>query len=698
MKAVKWSYPFTAFFMGKLRKLQKERRNWCMRGIFTVLLILSLLSSYAFAQEKKQEFKLQEVTVTESKFEQPQDEQTHKIDVVGREEIESINMPNRNLSEIIKYLPGNFVNPLSRNDANWGSYGGLGPKYNSWLLDGLPIDSFVDPMSLDPVYLLRVEVHRGPASVLYPNYMTMDFAGNITPLAGITNLITKDRIEKPLTKISLGYGSWNTINARLYHEGNAGAFNYFLGANYEQSDYKNYGTNPSWLNMIDDPDYKKFKGFLKTTYFFSPETKLSLFIHHTQHEGDAGRPNRGYDHQYDLVNLIFTTSLSKDLILSAKAGYRYYDRSWQEDNFPPDLSLREEDGVKQNIFPFDISINYKHLGKSILTAGVDAQFSTYETYARIGGVRNTGNDVSARSFGVYVQEKLIIDRWVLRGGLRYSYTKHDYDRLSGVEPGVSSKSWDQIIWSFGVRYNLFDNLGLFANAGSSYLVPSAKSVGGTLRETDRGVPGRNGQLPNPGLKPEKGYSFDIGFDYWVMNNLNLNFRGFYHITKDTIVENVISQDPSQTQSVNAGKAYTKGVEFEAQYFVSDRIKTFANLTLTDTEVKNSIDRAQDGSDIPFVPNLIFNLGATAQLPYGFSISPYIQYVGRYYDSTDRTNRREFGEYATVNLNLKKELFRTEKYYSNLILELNNLFNKKYEMPWQFQDPGFNAMLRWEWNF
>jgi outer membrane receptor protein involved in Fe transport len=48
-------------------------------------------------------------------------------------------------------------------------------------------------MSLDFIYLERIEVHRGPASVLYPNYMTMDFAGNQTPLAGITNLITKEK-------------------------------------------------------------------------------------------------------------------------------------------------------------------------------------------------------------------------------------------------------------------------------------------------------------------------------------------------------------------------------------------------------------------------------------------------------------------------------------------------------------------------
>ncbi|MCX7771453.1 MAG: Plug domain-containing protein, partial [Proteobacteria bacterium] len=146
-----------------------------MKIITLLVLTISLIFvQSAYSETKKEDFKFQEITVTEAKIEQKPQELTHKVDVIDNKEIENLNLPNRNLSELIKYTPGNFVNPLSRNDANWGSYGGLGPKYNGWLLDGLPIDSFVDPMSLDFIYLDRVEVHRGPASVLYPNYMTMD--------------------------------------------------------------------------------------------------------------------------------------------------------------------------------------------------------------------------------------------------------------------------------------------------------------------------------------------------------------------------------------------------------------------------------------------------------------------------------------------------------------------------------------------
>lgn len=659
--------------------------------IYLNFLILFVFIAFCNAEV----IKLKEVVITESKEEQTEEIVTHKVDIIGYDEIGYVNLPNRNLSELIKYQPGNFVNPLSRNDANWGSYGGLGPKYNAWLLDGLPIDSFVDPMSLSSLYIKRVEVHRGPASVLYPNYLTMDFAGNETPLAGVVHIILKDKIEKPYTNIAIGYGSWNTLNAKVYHENGKGELHYFLGADYEQSDYTNYGTNPSWLNMLDDPEYKKFKGFFRTSYFFGQDNKISLFAHHTQHTGDTGRPHRAYDHQYDVVNLAYDNVLNQDLKLMIKGGYRYYDRSWEEDNYPANLSLREKDGVIQHIFPFDFSLIFRHYNKSLLTAGVDYQDMTYETYSKINGIKGIGNDVEADNFGIYLQEKFVIDKWILRAGARYNRTSHDYTLIGGTKPDVTSKSWSKGIWSIGARYNLNERVGIFANAGSSYLVPSAKSVGGTLKITDKGVPGKNGQLPNPGLAPEKGLSYDVGLDLWPFDNVNISLRGFYHSTEDTIVENVISTNPSQTQSVNAGESDTKGFEIASEIQVKSFLKTFGNLTIVNTEVKNPIDVVHNGSDIPFVPNLVANIGLLFKLPYELSFSPYFQYIGKYYDSTDLANRRQFGKYGTLNANIQKQLLTTNSYSSNIKVELNNIFNKKYEMPWQFQDVGFNIMVRCE---
>lgn len=669
--------------------------------IFLLALFLSV-NAYAAEREKKTEEKkaytMDELVVTESKILQTEENITQKIDVITQEEIERTNYNNRNISEIFQYQPGSFISVLSRNDANWGSYGGLGPKYNVYLLDGLPIDSFVDTMGLDPWILERAEVHRGPASVMYPNYLNMDFAGNEAPLAGITNLILKDRIDIPQTRIQLGYGSWNTLNAKLYNQGSKGDFHYFIGANYEQSDYTDYGTDNSWLNMIDDPDYKKTKIYFKTTYFIDPDKQsVSIFANHTQHTGDAGRPNRDYNHIYDTINAAYKNQFNDAWNLQLKAGYRYYKRSWEEDNFP-DLSLREEDSVKQNIFPADLAVNFKHLGKSVLTFGTDFQHADYKTTAEVDGDESTGNEVDAMGVGVYVQEKFVYDKWVFRAGGRYSYTKHDYDRIGGTKPDDSDKSWDEVLWSAGVRYNAMPALSLFANAGKSYLVPSAKSVGGTLSPDDFGVPGMNGQLPNPDLDPESGYGYDLGFEYTPVDNLYIGIRGFYNKVDDAIVENVVSHDPSQSQSVNAGEAESMGVEIEIKHYLNKYLSWFANYTYTDTKLDNDVDPDQDGSDLSFVPQYVANLGITANLPFDITVSPYLHAVGKYYDSTSKSGREKFGPYEIVNINARMALLKTKAYQANLNVDLNNVTDKKFEMPWQFEDPGFNALASIEFVF
>jgi len=653
------------------------------------------------AKETKEtnETTLAEVVVTATKTPVDQSKVTQKVDIITNEEIQNLTFTNRNISEIFRYQPGTFVNPLSRNDANWGSYGGLGPKYSVYMLDGLPIDSFVDPMSLDPIYLERAEVHRGPASVLYPNYMSMDFSGNQSSLSGISNLITKERITQPMTSIIGGYGSWNTALGQFYHQGFKNDFHYFMGVSYERSDYYNYGTTPSWLNMRNRPDYDKAKVYGKGTWFIDANQKIALFANTTIHVGDVGRPNREYDHRYSLLNFSYENKLSQAFTLNVKAGYRYYHRSWEEDNYPPRLSLRENDGVIQNILPVDVSVSYKHLKESVLTVGTDMQYATYETYSEPdGGGRSTGNDMTSRSHGLYAQEQLVLGPWVLRAGGRLAYTRHDYEKLGGATPGLSANDWLKPLWSAGVRYNFSKKAGVYANAGSSYVTPDGKAVGGTLKWSDLGVIGRNGQLPNPDLKPESGIGIDVGADAWALNNLKVSIRGFYNIVDDAITTVVVNTNPSQSRAINAGQAKSMGVEFDMKHMINKYIGWFANATYTHSEVSESLNPNEVGAELSFVPRWLANVGLTARLPYQFTVSPYVQYVGVYYDGIDKTGRNKFGDFGLVNLKILKPLYKIQGYMLNASLDVNNLFNRRYVMPWGFRDPGINALAKLELRF
>ena len=667
---------------------------------FAILATL-FMPAFCFSQITKDTTYLNEVVVTASKTLQNKGNVTQKIDVISFRELKSIISGNRNVAEAIQYLPGNAVSVLSRNDANWGTYGGVGPKYSTYMLQGLPIDAFVDPMGIELNAVDRIEVQRGPASVLYSNYLSQDFAGNQCPLSGTVNLVLKEKIDSARTFIGLNGGTYNTINGSIYHQNRFGRLHLITGLSYEKSDYTDYGSQGSWLNMIDHPEYNKGKLFLGLNYFLDKEEKhkLSLFANGTLHSGDAGRPNRGYDHQYKLVNFAYTYKINDNAALNAKVGYRNYDRSWQEDNYSNTsltlddrLKLASDNGVVQTIIPADLSFSWKHLKNSTLTAGVDFQTAKYETWGKAVNMdKTTGNDASANQTGIYAQEEFRIADLIIRGGARYNIISYNITQLGGSEPGNKSQSWNCFLWNAGLKYNTKFGLSPFVNVGTSFMTPGLKSIGGTIALSDKDVPGKNGQLPNPDLNPESGLGIDAGFDMRIKESGMFTARIFQTTVNDAIIDNVVSQNPSQTQSINAGKTTSKGFEISLKYKVTEQIEVFANYTALDTKITNKIDTTQDGAQIPFVPANVTNLGFTLNLPYNIKVVQYIHVSGKMYDSSNKYGRSEFNSHETVNMNISKDIQLGKKQTLSCFLNLYNITNNTYLMPWQFQDPGFSFM-------
>jgi len=622
---------------------------------------------------------LSDLIITDTKVAQSKKSVTQKVEVIYDSEFDDFGYV-RNLSTILKYSSGQFVNVLSRHDANWGSYAGLGPKYNSYMLNGLPIDSFADTLHIDPWAFEKIEVYRGPASVLYSNYLTMDFAGSQTPLVATTNFILKEQIDTPMTMFQSGFGSFDTKNLKMYHQSKKDNLSYFVGASLESSDYKQYGLPNSWLQTVEKPDYLNGKIYGRIINNFDKDgDKVSLFFHHSQNRGDIGRPNREFEHDYSTINLEYDNLISKNLSFSFKSGFRDYDREFENDDFPSSLVLMGISKTKQQIIPIDLSCNITHHEDNILTVGTDLQFAKYETFQDKTDV----NRAKSKSNGFYIQEKMVLDRWVFRVGARYDTLEHEYSKLGGVVPLNKDANWEEWLWSVGVRYNGFENISFYANSGTSFTAPSAKQVGGTVLHAHD-----SGQIANPSLLAESGLGSDIGFEYLPFKDLTINTRIFLNKINDAIVDSVVSVSPSQTKSSNAGVIEAKGVEFDVRYKVSENLKTFFNLTLTDSTVKNPLTKDKS-LETPFVVDVISNLGASFDLN-GFLISPKLQIVGDYYDSTDKSSRSKFGSYEVVNLTVQKELTKLQGYQISGIAEINNLTNRKLELPWGFMEQKING--------
>ena len=679
-----------------------------MKRLLFCALSLFLFGAPVVADDEADEadvYEMGEMVITGSKLPQTPGNVTQKISIITADEMSSLVLGNGNLAEVLSYSPGNFSNVLSRNDANWGSSGGLAHTYKGYMLDGLPIDAFVDLQSLDSWAFQRIEDQRGSASVLYPTYLAMDFAGNQSPLAGTANFILKERVESTRTRASAYYGSYNTIGGRFFHQRAAGNLHLFFGGHHEDSDYTYYGTfdddgnRNSWLNMLEDdsPNYEKTKMYMRGTYFLNDSgQRASLYAHRTWHTGDGGRPNRDFGHTYTTLNAGYTNPISDKATLQAKVGYRDYVRRWEEDNFardslgvviPESLALRSEDGVDQSVMPADLSLSIITREADVLTVGADYQRASYKNTSE-SGVLTTNNDGTANALGFYAQEEFRLNALILRAGARYTSISHDIELLSGAPPGEESNSWNKFLYSAGARYNQSDDLSVFTNIGTSFKAPSQKSVGGTvpLGSTD------SGHLPNPDIKPESGTSIDLGMNYRPMEGLQVGLRGFNIVIDDQIVQRVVpvaEDDPAQSQDINAGNTATNGVELEVTHRLDNRVEWFANYTYTNAEVKEHEDESKVGAKINFVPESVIGAGVHLTLAQGLRATITAQsYSGIYSDINKDSD--PFDGYVLVNAHIQYGVRTQDGYDLNLYLEPYNITNQAFEMPWQFADPGFSV--------
>jgi len=662
-----------------------------MKTNISKLILFLFVFSFLYSQEDKKIVPMSEVVVTASKQFESKGNVTQKIDVVSDSTLSSIILTNNNLSEAVGMQPGNAIRPLSRNDANWGTYGGIGPKYSTYMLQGLPIDAFVDPMAIDISAISRIEVQRGPASVLYPNYLSQDFAGNQSPLTGTVNLILKDNFDRQQTTASTSFGSYNTINNHFFHQDNSKNVNYFVGATYEKSDYTNYGITNSWLNMKKNPDYTKTKLFGGASFAVDEKQRFSIFVNKVFHAGDAGRVYRGFDNDYTLINAGYSLSLSDAISLQSHFGLRQYDRSWQESSFGVIDTLKSNNGVVQNIVPVDVSVSFKHGDNNLFIFGADYQHAGYSTWSDpLLGYQQYGNKSNGTQAGIYAQEEFRLSDLILRGGLRYSYTENAIDLIDGNAPGQHSQQWNSLLWSAGIRYRLDNDIAVYSNAGNSFIAPGLKSTGGTIKLSDKGVAGKNGQLPNPNLNPESGLGVDLGTDVNILSSFSVGVRAFMITVNDAIVENVVSANPSQSQSINAGKSHSNGFEVEASQQLNSNVTWFANYTYMKTTIDNSSNVDQDGTEIPFAPANNANVGFDLSFDFGLHLHPYVNYSSDFYDSNSKSGRKAFTQGAIVNLSAMQTIAHGEGHATVLFLHVSNLTDNQYEMPWQFKNTGIGS--------
>lgn len=221
-------------------------------------------------------------------------------------------------------------------------------------------------------------------------------------------------------------------------------------------------------------------------------------------------------------------------------GYQRYEESRIDRTRANNNRNRQEEKVKAVSVNFDAN---KKLGKGDLFYGIE------HVYNKVGstGVRTniSNNAVSAYvsrypdgatwstsalygSYKVNLHEKL-----TFIGGLRYSYNKLDatFDTTFIKFPYKEAKlSEGALTGNTGIVFRPTETWQISGNISTGYRMPNVDDIGKLFES----VPG-NITIPNPDLKSEYAWNFELGIVKSIANKFRIELNGFHTILNDAIV-------------------------------------------------------------------------------------------------------------------------------------------------------------------
>lgn len=263
--------------------------------------------------------------------------------------------------------------------------------------------------------------------------------------------------------------------------------------------------------------------------------------------------------------------------------------------------------------------------------------------------------------------------WNVFADMQYRFVKHDMEGFEGNPDLFINRKFNFLNPKAGVSY--FHN-GLHAyvsyalahkepNRDDFQASPSEQPTFETLHDVEAAIE-----------KKSNVYSWSATFYYMYYNN-------------QLVLTGKINDVGSYTR-VNVPSSYRTGVELQGSAIINKWLNAAANLTLSSNKIKSFTEYIDDydngkqqsfvhnNTDISFSPDVI--TGASVNIiPFKNGEINFIsKYVGKQYlDNTqnnDRILNPYFTEDARVAYTLKNFLFRQW----NFIVQVNNLFNKKYE--------------------
>jgi len=542
-----------------------------------------------------------------------------------------------------KKVPGLFV--TERSVAGYGistgasgglSIRGMGASSSRvlMLIDGHPqfMGLFGHPVA--DAYMAqdveRVEVVRGPASVLYGSG-AMGGAVNM-----ITRKLNQDGMHSRFTAMA---GSYNTQKLRAQNEIRKGRFSSFLSLSHDRSE-----------GHRDRLDYRNTAGMAKLGYALSDfwtvtaDASLSGFV--SEYPGPVMAPVE--DSRGDIMRLTSSLTARNDFGHTGGAAtlfYNYGDHEIQDGHAPgaPDQPLYRS---TDDMFGVNIYQWYRFRTGTTVTLGLDGRH--YGGSARKGG-NVFADDRQAEEYAAYSQV-----RQSLFGALTME---------AGLRVERSSRFGTEVIPQGGAVYRLTENHTIRASVSKGYRSPN-------IRELYMFPPA------NDQLQPESMLNYEAGMSHRLFQGKLTAQWGLFYSEGDNLIQTVTPPVVVRPQNLNVGQFRHKGVEASLRWTPVDDALFTAGYSYLWME-----------RPMGFTPRHQLSLGGSYALG-AFRLDADFQFIGDLYTEAvpSATPLRE--TYGVLDARLGYRPRRNLE----IFVKGDNLLDGRYETMSGFPMPGITGLF------
>ncbi|MDW3711625.1 MULTISPECIES: TonB-dependent siderophore receptor [Pseudomonas] len=643
-------------------------------------------------------------SATGTKTDTPILEIPQAVNVITADQIET--QGARNLTQALRYTPGLGVNGFTDRNAIADEITSRGFAPTPLYLDGayLPYaGSLGGAPQIDPYTLERVEVLKGPSSVLY---------GQNQP-GGVVNMVSKRPTTEQRSQVKFGLGSYHRVN---------GAFDTSGPIDEEkQFSYRLVGLAKKGNEQVAHTNNERLLLAPSLTWAPSEDTSLTLLAQIQRDDGlfdyqalpMVGSLVRGptgqkidrdffsgdskyndYKRDQYILGYDFTQNLSDDLKFRSTARYidvrdRYkgfylrsfatdtngntdYTRAnrvkldWQQHNIAytldNNLEFRFNTGALEHTTL--AGIDYRHFNRkydgynayNVLPVDLYGK-NNYDT-SSVTPVLDTKWDNTIRQIGLYAQDQIKLDSWILTIGGRKDWAEVENKDL--LADTITEQRDHKFTGRVGLTYVTDFGLAPYISYSESFL-PTVGTA----------APERGGKA----FEPTEGKQYEVGVKYQPYEK-TLITAAVFQIEQKNVLTGDVEYPQYQSQQ---GEVRSRGIELEAKSSI-ENIDVLAAATYIDSFYTKETYGNEDNRSEAQAP-----VSATAWVDYHFVQAPLAgltwgvgaRYTGR--KPGDAANSFHTPSYVVYDTTLRYDLGKLSSDMRGLQASLNvqNLFDREY---------------------